>query len=81
VRPDPSPVKTATHAAAGASLQLLNRTLDQDFNIDNVVTELMQHYLPRALQQADGNKRQAAKLLGLPNYQTLSNWLRKYGVE
>ena len=75
VRPDQAPNSPAT------APQLLNRPLDQDFNIDNVVTELMQHYLPRALQQADGNKRRAAKLLGLPNYQTLSNWLKKYGVE
>lgn len=70
----------ASDAPAGTP-QLLNRSLDEDFNIDDVVTELMQHYLPRALQQAGGNKRQAAKLLGLPNYQTLSNWLKKYGVE
>ncbi|MDZ7794882.1 MAG: sigma 54-interacting transcriptional regulator [Spirochaetia bacterium] len=70
VRPDPAPDSPA------AVPHFLNRPLNQDFNIDNVVTELMQHYLPRALQQAGGNKRQAAKLLGLPNYQTLSNWLK-----
>ena len=75
VRPDPHP------DSASAAPQLLHRSLNHDFNIDEVVTELMQHYLPRALEQTDGNKRQAAKLLGLPNYQTLSNWLKKYGVE
>ncbi|MFW5727884.1 MAG: sigma-54 interaction domain-containing protein [Spirochaetia bacterium] len=67
--------------ATACTPHLLNRPLNEDFNIDGVVTELMQHYLPRALQQAGGNKRRAAELLGLPNYQTLSNWLKKYGVE
>jgi DNA-binding protein Fis len=33
------------------------------------------------MKQAGGNKTKAAKLLGLPNYQTLDNWLKKYGVE
>ncbi|MFO7730642.1 MAG: sigma 54-interacting transcriptional regulator [Spirochaetia bacterium] len=75
VRPDRSSDSFAS------TPHLLNRPLDQDFKIDDVVTELMQHYLPQALQQAGGNKRQAAKLLGLPNYQTLSNWLKKYGLE
>lgn len=29
----------------------------------------------------DGNKTQAAALLGLPSYQTLTNWLKKHGGE
>ena len=28
-----------------------------------------------------GNKTEAARLLGLPSYQTLTNWLKKYGLE
>jgi hypothetical protein len=28
-----------------------------------------------------GNKKKATALLGLPNYQTLSNWMDKLGIE
>jgi DNA-binding protein Fis len=34
----------------------------------------------RAMEAAHGNKTKAAKLLGMTNYQTLSNWLEKYRV-
>jgi transcriptional regulator with PAS, ATPase and Fis domain len=37
--------------------------------------------LRRALDEAHGNKTEAAKLVGLPSYQTLTNWLNRYGVK
>jgi DNA-binding protein Fis len=33
------------------------------------------------MKECGGNKSRAAKLLGLPNYQTLTNWLKRHGVE
>jgi DNA-binding protein Fis len=39
------------------------------------------HYLERALIETRGNKTRTAKILGLSNYQTLTNWLKKYGLE
>ncbi|MBW1954057.1 MAG: hypothetical protein JRI66_13435 [Deltaproteobacteria bacterium] len=39
-----------------------------------------QHYLQRALKEAHGSKTQAAQLVGLPSYQTLTNWLNKYDI-
>jgi len=41
----------------------------------------IRHYLSRALSEAGGNKTRAAELTGLPSYQTLTNWLRKYGID
>jgi len=38
------------------------------------------HYLKRAIDDAKGNKTKAAELLGLPSYQTFTNWLKKYGL-
>lgn len=32
------------------------------------------------MADAHGNKTKAAELVGLPSYQTLSNWLEKYEV-
>jgi transcriptional regulator with PAS, ATPase and Fis domain len=39
------------------------------------------HYLGRALDEAHGNKTKAAKLVGLPSYQTFTNWMNRYGVK
>jgi transcriptional regulator with PAS, ATPase and Fis domain len=45
-----------------------------------LLAEVATHYLKRALTEAQGSKTEAAKLLGLPSYQTLANWLKKYDV-
>ena len=37
--------------------------------------------LKGSLDDANGNKTRAAELLGLPSYQTFSNWVKKYGLE
>jgi DNA-binding NtrC family response regulator len=34
-----------------------------------------------ALVLCEGNKTRAAALLGLPSYQTLTNWIKQYDVE
>ena len=34
-----------------------------------------------ALRICHGNKTAAAELLGLSSYQTLANWMQKYGIE
>lgn len=57
------------------------RTLGGGFNLPDLLTEIARHYLGRAIDEASGNKTQAAELVGLPSYQTLTNWLKKYGVE
>ena len=59
---------------------VLNRPLGHDLQLRDLMSDVATHYLKRALIEAQGNKTEAAKLLGLPSYQTLSNWLEKYGV-
>jgi transcriptional regulator with PAS, ATPase and Fis domain len=63
------------------SANLLNRALGEGLNLPELLAFVARHYLGRALDEAHGNKTQAAKLVGLPSYQTLSNWLERYGVE
>ena len=46
-----------------------------------MISEVARHYLARAMEETGENKSKAAKKLGLPNYQTLTNWLVKYGLE
>ena len=59
---------------------ILNRPLGDSFSLPDLLAAVARHYLTRALDETRGNKTQAARLLGLPSYQTLTNWLSKYGV-
>lgn len=60
---------------------ILNRPMEDDFDLQALLGVVTRHYLGRALDDAHGNKTQAAKILGISNYQTLTNWLKKYGVD
>ncbi len=59
---------------------LLGKPLEDGINLLDLMEKLAQHYLKRALAEANGNKTRAAELLGLSNYQTFTNWLKKYRV-
>ncbi|AGW91770.1 Fis family transcriptional regulator [Ralstonia pickettii DTP0602] len=59
---------------------VLGRPLDQAISLPEIIGDVARHYLERAMAQTHGNKSEAARLLGLGSYQTLSNWLQKYGV-
>ncbi|MQB19019.1 AAA family ATPase [Agrobacterium tumefaciens] len=58
---------------------ILGRPLDQAISLPDIIGEVARHYLERAMAQTHGNKSEAARLLGIGSYQTLSNWLQKYG--
>ena len=60
--------------------KLLDRPLGDGLNLPEIMEKLAQHYLKRALDEANGNKTKATELVGLPSYQTFSNWLKKYNV-
>ena len=66
---------------AGNDRQALNRPIGEGFDLAGLLSRVARHYLTRAIEQAGGNKTQAADILGLPSYQTLTNWLKKYGVD
>ena len=60
--------------------KILDRPLGDDLNLPDLLASVARHYLTRALDETQGNKTQAAHLVGLPSYQTFTNWLSKYGV-
>jgi len=60
---------------------VLGRPLGDGFKLKDLLAEVARHYLERAMEQAGGNKTKAAMLVGLPGYQTLTNWLKKYRAE
>jgi DNA-binding NtrC family response regulator len=53
------------------------RTGGMDFHDKTVEV----HYLKRALAETRNNKTQAAEISGLPSRRTLTNRLKKYGLE
>ncbi len=61
--------------------EILDRPLGQGLNLPNLLEKVVRHYLERALRESGGNKTKAADMVGLPSYQTLTNWLARYGVE
>jgi len=60
---------------------ILNRPIEDGVDLPDLIREVASHYLRRALDATGGNKSRAAELVGLSSYQTLTNWLQKYGVD
>ena len=58
---------------------ILGRDLGGDLSLPDLLADVARHYLERAMAEADGNKTRAADLVGLASYQTLTNWLLRYG--
>ncbi|MGR0278820.1 sigma 54-interacting transcriptional regulator [Marinomonas dokdonensis] len=63
------------------STNLLDRDVSQGIDIQDIISDLVRHYIPKALSHCNDSKSKAAKLLGLKNYQTLTNWMDKYDVK
>ena len=59
---------------------ILGRNMSQGVDLHSIISEVAKHYISRAISDSNGNKSDAAKLVGLPSYQTLSNWMNKYGI-
>jgi DNA-binding NtrC family response regulator len=66
---------------AESRADILDKPLGPDLDLPKLLETVAQHYLKRAMGESGGNKTVAAKLVGLPSYQTLSNWLTRYGLE
>ena len=66
-------------AAGGGAV--MGRALGNGFSLPGVLADVARHYLARAMREAGESKTRAAELVGLASYQTLTNWLVKYGVK
>ncbi len=64
--------------ATSGRKDVLGRPLGGGLNLPELLKEVARSYLLRAMDEARGNKTKAAELVGLPSYQTLTNWLEKY---
>jgi DNA-binding NtrC family response regulator len=71
----------AMHSETPDRGSLLDRPIEEGVVLEDLMATLARHYLKRALEHTHNNKTQAASFLGLGSYQTLSNWMSRYGVE
>ena len=60
---------------------ILDRPLGNGFDLNALLSTVARHYLERAAAESHGNKTKGAELLGLPSYQTLTNWLKRFQVQ
>ncbi len=58
--------------------EIMSHDIAKGIDIKGLMDELAKEYITRALVHTGQNKKKAAKLLGLKNYQTLNNWMEKY---
>lgn len=74
-------IQQALFSMPNSKSGLLDRDVSQGIDIQELISEIVQHYIPLAMDNAQDNKTKAAELLGLKNYQTLNNWIEKYGIK
>lgn len=60
---------------------ILGRDISQGIDIEEIIKEVSVHYIERALADSHDSKTKAAELLGFKNYQTLTNWMKKYNLK
>lgn len=59
----------------------MNLPLGEGFTLDEQLDLFQTHYIKKALEEAHGVKSEAARLLGLRNYQTLDAKMKKLNIE
>ncbi len=72
--------KSALFQIEQQSENILEYPIGNGFEINNLLAEISAHYIERAAKESGGNKTKAANLLGFKNYQTYTNWQKKYTV-
>ncbi|MDN7125665.1 sigma-54-dependent Fis family transcriptional regulator [Pseudidiomarina sp. 1APP75-32.1] len=60
---------------------LMSHDIAEGVDIKGLMDDLAKEYIMRALAYTGQNKKKAARLLGLKNYQTLNNWMEKYHLQ
>ncbi len=74
-------IKNAVIQSKPKSEQILGLNINQEFDINEIIKKVSVHYIERALAETNGSKTKSAEILGIKNYQTLSNWIEKYDVK
>lgn len=65
----------------GDRLDVMECPLGDGFDLEDHLNSIRSHYLRRAMEEAKGVKAEAARLLGMTNYQTLDAQLKRLKVK
>lgn len=76
-----SDMKEAMLTAPVKGQNLLDQDVSQGVDINAIIRDVSVHYIEQALAESNGSKSKASELLGIKNYQTLNNWIEKYGIK
>jgi transcriptional regulator with PAS, ATPase and Fis domain len=73
-------IKESIFTTSSQHDSVLNRNIDEDFKIDELLSEIEKHYIEKALVETNGKKTKASELLGYNNYQTLTKKLKEFDI-
>lgn len=73
-------IQQALFAMPEGDGDVLGRDISQGVDIKELISEVIQHYIPRAIA-ASPNKSKAAKLLGFNSFQTFDGWKKRHGIK
>ncbi|WP_018417119.1 sigma-54 interaction domain-containing protein [Teredinibacter turnerae] len=73
-------IRSALISTSSRQAGILDRDVSQGIDLNELCDDVVRHYVPLALEAAQGKKTKAAELLGLNNYQTLENKMRKLNL-
>jgi len=59
---------------------ILHKPLGEGFQLQEILDFISSSYISKAIKESAGNKSKAAALLGMKNYQTLSNWMERLNI-
>ena len=68
-------------ARAATEDPILAQDVRRGIDLNGIIDQVARHYLTQAMQISGNNKARASKLLGFGNATTLTNWLKRHGVE
>ena len=71
----------ANPAAGDGRGGILDQDVSQGFDLNDLLDSVERHYVEKAWLESGRRKKEAAALLGIPNYQTFSKRLDKYGLD
>jgi transcriptional regulator with PAS, ATPase and Fis domain len=70
-----------TQSVTRSEKGVLDHPIEEGVDLEGILARVAKYYIARALAHSHKNKTQAATLLGLGSYQTLTNWMRRYGID
>ena len=59
---------------------ILNRKIDDDFDLQSIINEVARHYIIRVLEENRWRVEDSYRVLGFNTHQTCGNWMKKLNI-